>query len=159
MEIQTDCLDLFKITEVELVYKGKGDYHRPVVQCAADAYEVLRNSWDVNKIELVEQFKVLLLDTNCEVLGISELSTGGIAGTVADPKLIFATALKARAASIIVAHNHPSGNLTPSSADIDLTRKLSEAGNFLDLKVRDHLILTRRSFYSMQNAGTWPTPF
>jgi len=152
-------LNLFQITEVELIYKGKGDHNRPVVQSATEAYVVLRDHWDANKIELLEQFKVLLLDTNNEVLAISELSTGGIAGTVADPKLIFATALKARAASIIIAHNHPSGSLNPSTADLELTRKLANAGNFLDIKVLDHLILSRNSFHSMQNEGTWPSPF
>ncbi|MNT62434.1 hypothetical protein D3C72_2001540 [compost metagenome] len=87
------------------------------------------------------------------MIGISLISTGGKSGTLADPKIIFSIALKAQAASIIVAHNHPSENLTPSQADLHLTRRLVEAGKVLDLMVVDHLIVTADKFYSFGDEG------
>ena len=94
-----------------------------------DAYSILLDSWDDEKLEFVEQFKVLLLNRANRVLGIYEASTGGVSGTVADPKLVFAAALKSNATAIILAHNHPSGQLKPSDADLKLTQKLKEGEN------------------------------
>lgn len=142
------------LAEVELVYKTKvrpGD--RLKVSTSKDAYEVLIQAWDSNTLELREEFKILLLNRASKVLGLFNLSKGGVSGTVADPKLIFAAALKANASSIILAHNHPSGNLQPSQADLDLTRKCKEAGRFLEIQVLDHLILTTESYYSMADEG------
>ena len=95
----------------------------------------------------------MLLNRANLVLGIVTVSSGGVAGTVADPKMIFGVALKANCSSVLLAHNHPSSNLTPSEADIRLTRKLKEAGKVLDLPVLDHLILTRDGFYSFADEG------
>ena len=92
-------------------------------------------------IEFFEEAYLLLLDRANRVMGWYKVSQGGMAGTVIDPKIIFATALKARANSIIIAHNHPSGQLRPSQADKDLTNKLFAAGKALDLPLLDHLIL------------------
>ena len=78
---------------------------------------------------------------------------GGVAGTVADPKVIFAAALKSGASSILLAHNHPSGNLNPSQADIDLTRKIKTGWQILDIGVYDHIILTGEGFYSFADEG------
>ncbi|MEX2233621.1 MAG: JAB domain-containing protein, partial [Cyclobacteriaceae bacterium] len=118
-----------------------------------DAYNVLLDSWDDNKLELIEQFKVLLMNRANKVLGVFEVSTGGMAGTVADPKLIFAAAIKGAACGIILAHNHPSGNLAPSHADMDLTRKIKEAGKLLEIQVLDHIILTSEKYYSFADEG------
>ncbi|MCB4800382.1 JAB domain-containing protein, partial [Neotamlana laminarinivorans] len=79
---------------------------------------------------------------------IYPLSKGGVSGTVVDAKLVFSVALKCNASSIVIAHNHPSGNLKPSEADLRLTKKLKEAGNYLDVKVLDHIILSREGYYS-----------
>jgi DNA repair protein RadC len=87
------------------------------------------------------------------ILGIYELSTGGVAGTVADPKLVFTAALKANACNIILSHNHPSGNLKPSKADEELTKKIKEAGIYLDIKVLDHIIVTSEGYYSFADEG------
>ncbi|GAB3171632.1 RadC family protein [Telluribacter humicola] len=100
-----------------------------------------------------EEFWILLLNRANEVLRPVQISTGGVAGTVADPKLIFKHALEHLASSMILFHNHPSGNLTPSQADKDLTRKLKEAGRVLDLPVLDHLIFTDSSYYSFADEG------
>jgi DNA repair protein RadC len=102
---------------------------------------------------LREEFKMILLNRANRVLGLFTVSQGGQAGTVADPKIIFATALKANTASIILAHNHPSGNLKPSQADISLTQKLVSAGQLLDIAVLDHLILTSEEYFSFADQG------
>lgn len=160
MEANAATLDLFQVTEVELIYKGKGNCVRPVIRTSTDAYNILRQSWDDNKLELVEQFKILLIDTNGECLGISEVAQGSINGCVVDPRLVFAIALKSRAVSLILAHNHPSGALHPSKADLQLTRKLTEGGNILDLSVLDHLIISKNGFYSINHEHTMhPEPF
>ncbi len=81
-----------------------------------------------------------------QVIGLLDLSTGSTTGTIADPRLIFCAALKGNACGIIVAHNHPSGNLSASQADIALTNKLKEAGKFLEIQLLDHIIITADSY-------------
>ena len=100
-----------------------------------------------------EEFWILLLNRANKIKSKHLISKGGQAGTVADPKIIFNTALENHAASIILAHNHPSGNLKPSQADIDLTRKLKSAGAFLDIPVLDHLIIADTGFFSFADEG------
>jgi DNA repair protein RadC len=154
MENSKNQQEWYQIQEVELIYKSKVKASlRPVVTSAKQAYEVLWQTWDKNKVELQEQFKVLLLNRGGKAVGIYELSTGGVAGTVADPRLIFMAALKANACSIILAHNHPSSNLKPSKADEELTRKIKEAGKFLEINVLDHIIVTEEGYYSFADEG------
>ena len=100
-----------------------------------------------------EEFWVLLLNKASEVFSRERLSTGGMAGTVVDGKILFKTALDARAAAVIAIHNHPSGSLQPSQADIDLTRRLRKAGELLDLPLLDHLIVSERGYYSFADEG------
>lgn len=142
------------VAEIQLSYKSKVKASdRPKILSSRDAYNILAFTWDESKLEFVEQFKVLLTNRANKVLGIVEISTGGISGTVADPKLIFAAALKAAASGIIMAHNHPSGNLQPSQADIDLTRKMKEGGKFLEISVLDHIIITSDTYFSFADEG------
>jgi DNA repair protein RadC len=117
-----------------------------------DVYDVLQRIWSP-RIDHVEEFMVLCLNRANRVLGWAKISQGGLSGTVADPKVIFQVALKSNACSLILAHNHPSGNLQPSEADIHLTRKLKDAGVLLDLPVLDHLIVSSEGFYSFANEG------
>jgi DNA repair protein RadC len=98
----------------------------------------------------VEQFKVILLNAGNRVLGICTLTTGTGTNTMTDPKLIFAVAIKSNAVSIILPHNHPSGNLFPSQADIEIRQKIKMGGGFLDINVVDHIIVTSEGFYSWQ---------
>ena len=145
---------LNQIAEVELIYRSKVKASdRPRITRSNDAYELFMKYWDENKLEFVEQFKVMLVNKANRVLGICEISTGGISGTVADPKLIFMAALKSNASYVIIAHNHHSGNLKPSKADEQLTLKIKEAGKFLDLPLLDHLIVTTEGFYSFADEG------
>lgn len=146
--------DLLKVAEVELIYRTKVKAsERPQIKCTNDAYRILINHWDENKIELQEQFKVLFLNRANKVLGIYEVSSGGITGTLVDPRLIFGAALKATACYIIIAHSHPSGNLQPSGADKTLTEKIKRAGLFLDIGLLDHIILTKENYYSFADQG------
>ena len=145
---------LTKVAEVELVYKSKVKASdRPVVHSSTDAANILRILWEEGKMELVEQFKVLFLNRSNKVICIYNLSSGGVTGTVADPKLIFMAALRVNAVSIILCHNHPSGSLKPSKADEELTQKIKQAGNFLDIKVLDHVILSSESYLSFADEG------
>ncbi len=100
-----------------------------------------------------EEFWILLLDRANQVIGKKNISEGGISGTVADPKKIFRLALDYKASSIIMAHNHPSNSLKPSSNDIELTKKLKSAGKLLDMAVLDHLIFGHDSYYSFADEG------
>jgi len=95
----------------------------------------------------------MLLNKACKVLGIVTISQGGICGTVVDLRLLFAIALKACATSIIVAHNHPSANLTPSNNDIAITERIRQAGRILDIELRDHFIITEEGYYSFAEEG------
>ena len=117
------------------------------------AFEVLLSSWDLDTIELQEEFKILLLNRANEVLGIYPLSRGGITGTLVDSRLIFAVALKCNATGILLCHNHPSGNLKPSDADITLTRSIKKYADFLDITLIDHLIITKNGYFSFSNEG------
>ena len=146
---------LTQVAEIELIYKSKVKASdRPKVTTSHDAFKLFKQNWDENKIELVEQFKVLFLNRANKALAIYELSTGGMTGTVADPKIVFAAALKLTACNIILCHNHPSGNLKPSRADEELTQKMKEAGKYLDLPVIDHIIIIAEDgYYSFADEG------
>ena len=147
-------IDYSQVAEIKLSYVTKvNPSDRRKISSSQDCYEILLDCWDRSNLEFVEEFKVLILNRANKVLGIVPISKGGVAGTVADPKLIFAAALKANGSSIILAHNHPSGALTPSQADIKLTEKLKEGGKFLDLPVLDHLIVTPYGYYSWADEG------
>jgi DNA repair protein RadC len=100
-----------------------------------------------------EEFWILFLNNSNKVMGKSQLSKGGITGTVVDVRLIFKMALEKGATSLILCHNHPSGALQPSEADKEITRKIKRAGESLDVKVLDHLIITETKYYSFVDEG------
>lgn len=102
---------------------------------------------------LHEEFWVLFLNRANRIIGKQQISAGGMAGTVADPRMIFKAALDAKALSIILCHNHPSGNRQASEADIRLTKNLVEAGKVLEVSVLDHIIVTQHSFFSFADEG------
>lgn len=142
------------VAEVELIYKSKvKPSERPLANTSSKCYQLLLQTWDENKIDFVEQFKVLLLNRCNRVLGIYELSSGGITGTVADTRLVMTAALKANAVAIVLSHNHPSGNLKPSRQDEELTQKIKTAGLYLDILVVDHIIVTGEGYYSFADEG------
>lgn len=100
-----------------------------------------------------EEFMVLMLNRNNKVTSKERISAGGVTGTVVDPKVIFKRALDKRAAGIVLAHNHPSGNLSPSKQDIALTKQVNEAGRLLEISVIDHLIVTQNGYFSFADEG------
>ncbi|SRR6266536_578980 len=154
MECVMTPLAQFQVAEVELIYKSKVKAsERPRVLTSRDVYEVFKQSWDENKIDFIEQFKIMLLNRSNRVLAIYEVSTGGITGTIADPRVIFTAALKANAVSLALAHNHPSGDIKPSRQDEALTEKIKCAGNFLEIKVIEHLIISSESYFSFADEG------
>ena len=154
MEKKTLVEMMSQVAEVELVYRSKVKASdRPLISSSSDAYDILKNLWEEGKMDLVEQFKVLLLNRANRVLCLFNVSSGGITGTVADPRLIYAAALKVNAVSLILSHNHPSGSLKPSRQDEELTHKIKSAGCFLDIKVLDHVILSSEGYYSFADEG------
>ena len=124
-----------------------------MVRCSHESYGLLMNTWNSDTIELLEEAKIILLNHANHVLGIYELSKGGVNGTVADAKIIFAIALKAMASGIIFSHNHPSGSLKPSEADKVLTQALVSAGKLLQIEVLDHVIITSECYFSFADEG------
>lgn len=143
-----------RVAEVELTYKTKVKAsQRPQIKSSQACYDLLVSIWNEGKIDLQEEFKVLLLNRSNRVTGLYEASSGGITGTVADPRLILATAIKSLSVGLILAHNHPSGNPKPSSADEELTRKIKMAASYFDIKVLDHIIITSEGYYSFADEG------
>ncbi|CAM4342968.1 JAB domain-containing protein [Gillisia limnaea] len=131
-----------KVNEISIKYQGNLKMNQaPKITSSASAVELLFDSWDKDRIGLQECFKVMLLNNSNKVKGIFEVSTGGITGTLVDVRILFAVILKSLSTSIIISHNHPSGNLKPSEADKQLTNKIKNAGEFLDIKLLDHLII------------------
>ena len=123
------------------------------VHNSEDAYRYFLEVWNMNTIELQEEFKVLLLNNANQILGVYNLSKGGMTGTIADIRLLFATALKTASVGIILAHNHPSGVLKPSYADKVLTNKIRTSGEMLDIKMLDHLIISKEGYFSFKDEG------
>ena len=143
---------LLNVSEIKVVY-STSDTPKVKIKSGEDAYSVLLASWNLDTIELQEEFKILLLNRANEVLGVYPLSKGGITGTVVDQRLIFAVALKCNATGIIMCHNHPSGKLLPSEADITLTKSIGKCADLLEINLLDHLIITKNGFYSFSNEG------
>ncbi len=116
-----------------------------------------QNVYDVMAPHLMdlphEEFWILMLNKANVVIKKEQVSMGGVSGTIADPKIIFKKAVESLASAVILIHNHPSGNLKPSQADVILTRKLKEGGKLLDIPVLDHLIFTDESYYSFADEG------
>ena len=145
---------IMHVAEVQLIYRTTVKASlRPKINTSRDAFQVLQKHWNPDTLDYVEEFKIMLLSRRNRVLGLVDISLGGTANTLADPKVIFAAAIKGNASGIILAHNHPSGNLRPSQADIDLTRKIKTGGQILDIGVLDHIIITSESFYSFTDEG------
>lgn len=142
------------IAEVRLIYSNRvSASDRPQVRSSVDALKLFRESWDKETIELYEECKLMLLNRANKVLGIAQISQGGISGTVTDVRIVLQYALKANASAIVLCHNHPSGNLQPSDADLKITSKLKEAAMIHEINFLDHLIITAGSFYSMADMG------
>jgi DNA repair protein RadC len=135
-----------KVAEISVSYKPS-KAHKPLIKSSDDAYFHLLKFFPEDTIALYESFVVGYLNRANRLIGIYELSKGGITGTVADPRLVLSVALKCAATGIILAHNHPSGNLQPSIADKEITHKIKNACEYLDIKLLDHLIVVPEGKY------------
>jgi len=147
---------LNNVSEIDIVYKKKATCkvsERPMISSSNDGYKICLHYWNPDKIDLLEEFKVMYLNRSNRVLQILPISQGGITVTVADPRLVIAGALKVGACSMVLAHNHPSGSLKPSKADEELTVKIKEAAKYFDIRVLDHLIVTSEGYYSFADEG------
>jgi DNA repair protein RadC len=142
-----------KVAEISVSYKPS-KAHKPIIKSSDDAYFHLLKFFPEETISLQESFVVLYTNRANRIIGVYEMSRGGISGTVADPKLILGVALKSAATGIILAHNHPSGNLQPSIKDKEITLKIQEACKLLDIILLDHLILVpQETFFSFADEG------
>ena len=135
-----------RLAEIEVSYRPKKSQH-PLIKSSADVYYHLLKFFPEETISLQEQFVVGYVNRANRLMGVYEMSRGGITGTVADPKLILGVALKSAATGIILAHNHPSGNLQPSIQDKEITKKIQEACKLLDINLLDHLIVVPEDAY------------
>jgi DNA repair protein RadC len=170
--VQNDLNALARLTVKDLSkFKGIGEAKAITIVSAlelgrrrksADAPERAkitssRDAYDVLKPHLMdlphEEFWIILLNRANQVMKCERISSGGVSGTVADPKMIFKVALENLSSAIILSHNHPSGNLTPSQADKDLTKKLKQAGSYLEVPVLDHVIFTDNGYLSFADEG------
>lgn len=123
---------------------------KPKIQCSRDAFNALQGKMlDLRH----EEFWILLLNRGNTIIDSIQLSNGGVSGTVVDSKILFKHATEKLASGIILAHNHPSGNLTPSQADKTLTKKLHAAGDIMDIPILDHLIITDDGYFSFADEG------
>ena len=136
------------VNEISIRYNGKFPIAQsPKINSSGQAFETLYSTWNLDSIGVQEQFKVMLLNNSNRVKGIFLLSSGGITATLVDVRILFAVALKSLSTGIILCHNHPSCNLTPSTADKNLTQKIKKASEILDIKLLDHIILTPNKQY------------
>lgn len=143
---------IMKVSEIKVSYINASP-KRVKIKNSQDTYDVVIKHWDLNIIEFQEEVKVLLLNRANVVLGIYELSKGGVSGSVVDIKIVLSVALKCNASSIILVHNHPSGNLTPSEADKSITNRLKEASKSVDIALLDHLIISKDGYNSLKDIG------
>lgn len=119
----------------------------PSVRTSSDAWEFLMQKWDNSSLEVFESFYCIYLNRSNKILGYAEIGKGGISACVVDVRLILVKALQCLASGIIIAHNHPSQSLKPSTADIQITKKIKEAAQLLDISLLDHLIVTTENRY------------
>jgi DNA repair protein RadC len=137
------------IPEFKIGLKKKGSFEEMFpVESPESAADFCRKCFDSDMIDWKEEFIVIALNRANKAIGFYKISSGGITGTVADPRVIFQFALLCNASTIILSHNHPSGNKKPSEGDREITHKVAEVGRLLDIKVLDHIIVTSEGYYS-----------
>ena len=144
----------FNVAEVALSYKNSVPYNqRTKITGAKDAYRILRKLHDDNTIDYTETFKVLYLNQANHVLGYKIVSEGGITSTYSDIRTIMQGALLTNASGVILAHNHPSGNVKPSREDERITEQISKAAQLLNIRVLEHIVYTRENHFSFTDQG------
>ncbi|WP_294230368.1 RadC family protein [uncultured Chryseobacterium sp.] len=144
-------MDNHKVSEIQISYFPT--IIDTVISDSKSSYRIALSYWNLNTIEIFEEVKVIFLNNALKVIGFYNLSKGGISSTVVDVRLLLSIALKSVATHIILVHNYPSTHLKPSKADMDITQKLKTACDFLDIKLLDHLIINKESYFSFADEG------
>ena len=141
-----------ELTEILISYKNKNQ-DAVKVSSSVEVYNFILNHWDDDTLDIQENVKMLLLNSSNTILGVYDVSRGGINSTVIDLRLVLSVALKCLASSIILVHNHPSGNINPSEQDREFTKKIKSACKFLEIQLFDHIIITRHDYFSFADNG------
>jgi DNA repair protein RadC len=147
---EAKALSIICALEVGRRRSAQTSAEKPKITCSADAFDQL---YPLMTDIPHEEFWMLSLSRSNKVLKKDLISKGGLSGTLADPKVIFEKALSNKASSIIISHNHPSGNRAPSKADIQLTKKIRDGAKLLDIKLLDHIIVADQAYYSFLDEG------
>lgn len=142
----------YKVGEVRLSYKPKSKNIYKVVS-SEDAYKVLLPTYKEGTIRYKEYFKVMFLNQSNQVLGYTLISEGGLTETCVDVRVILQAALLTNSVALILAHNHPSGNLRPSRQDMEITKQVKDAAKLMRIAVIDHLIISDMGYYSFADEG------
>ena len=141
-----------ELTEILISYKNKNQ-DAVKVSSSVDVYNFILNHWDDDTLDIQENVKMLLLNSSNTILGVYDVSRGGINSTVIDLRLVLSVALICLASSIILVHNHPSGNINPSEQDREFTKKIKSACKFLEIQLFEHIIITRYDYFSFADNG------
>lgn len=147
---EAKAISIVAALELGLRRQSSKIHEKPMIRSAKDVYDYMYPQLAGLKHE---EFWALYLNRANKVMYKNQLSSGGVSGTVVDSRLLFKTALEQLASSVIVLHNHPSGNLKPSQQDLQLTQKLVAAGKTMDIPILDHLIFTDKAYYSFADEG------
>ena len=142
----------WEVSEIEVSYRPNRK-NQASINSSQDCYHILRSVWDDSLMELQEQFAVLFLNRKNQIIGYRCIGTGNMVSTIVDKKLIAAISITSMACGVILCHNHPSGNLRPSQADLRLTKDIYRALKLVDVSVLDHLIISAEGYYSFMDEG------
>lgn len=142
----TQTIPLFELKKIQT------NFIKAQIHSSKDSFEFIKQFY-LDDIEIIESAFILLLNNANTTIGYAKISQGGITGTVVDPRLVAKYAVESLAVGVILAHNHPSGNLKPSTPDKVLTNKVKEGLKYLDIQLLDHIILTNDAYYSMMEEG------
>lgn len=147
---EAKAISIITALEIGVRKAHQAALEKPVINSSKIAYELLRGKLgDLNQ----EEFHIILLNRANKLITIEKTSEGGISQTVVDQRVIFRKALNVNASAIILAHNHPSGNLNPSQADIEITKKIEKSGNLIGIELLDHIIVSATAYYSFKDEG------
>lgn len=141
-----------KVSEITVSYRNSNP-ERIKISNSRDLFNLASQHWNMGLIEYQEEVKVFLLNKANIVLGVFEVSKGGITSSIVDFRIILGVALKCNAVQLVLMHNHPSGNLKPSHIDISITKKLKQACELLEINLLDHLIVREDGYYSFSDSG------
>lgn len=152
LEKELDAIEAqFKVREIEITFNKEALFFGDI-KSSMDVYMFLKNRI-LKGIEVQEHFIAIFLSQANKIIGYYHHSTGTINATMVDVELLTAVAVKTLAKAVIISHNHPSGNLTPSDADKSLTRNIVKALKYFDISLLDHIIVTKNGYYSFNEKG------